>query len=128
MTDLEEKLLRQLEGEHENLIKKESVLAEEYPVKQMDNLSMLDRNFKYPEPYEDYKSEKPSPLKLQAGGTHYKNLVIQPIEFCQLNNLNMIESCVIKYVCRHKKKGGAEDIRKAIHMLECLLELEYKGT
>tara|TARA_R110000803_G_scaffold39813_2_gene85876 strand:+ start:202 stop:537 length:336 start_codon:yes stop_codon:yes gene_type:complete len=64
-------------------------------------------------------------LERQAGGQHYKDMAIQPIEFCQKNGLNMCESNVIKYVSRHRKKNGREDIEKAIHMLEVLLELEY---
>ena len=64
-------------------------------------------------------------MQRQEAGAHYKHLHIQPIEFCQKNQLNYCESNVIKYVCRHESKNGAEDIRKAIHTLELLLELEY---
>ena len=53
---------------------------------------------------------------------------INVIEFCQKNHLNYCESNVIKYVCRHRNKNGAEDIRKAIHNLELLLDLEYGET
>ena len=61
----------------------------------------------------------------QEGGNHYKGMPIQPIEFCQKNQLNYCESNAIKYICRHRKKNGAEDIKKAIHNLQILLELEY---
>ena len=61
------------------------------------------------------------PLSRQVGGTHYKDMAIQPLEFIMANNIGHIEACVIRYVCRHKEKGGAEDIRKAIHYLEILL-------
>jgi len=64
-------------------------------------------------------------MQRQEGGLHYKSFAIQPIEFCQKNYLNYCESNVIKYVCRHRNKNGAEDIRKAIHNLELLLDLEY---
>lgn len=66
-----------------------------------------------------------SALSTQEGGDHYKNMNIQPIEFCQKNQLNFCESNVIKYVCRHKNKNGAQDIKKAIHNLRLLLEMEY---
>lgn len=66
-------------------------------------------------------------LEVQVGGSHYKNLAIQPIEYCQLNQLNYCESNVIKYVTRHRYKNGKEDIEKAIHNLQLLLELEYTG-
>lgn len=62
----------------------------------------------------------------QVGGDHYCQMAIQPAEYAQINNLNFIEGCVVKYVSRHKKKNGAEDIKKAIHFLNLLLEIEYK--
>lgn len=64
-------------------------------------------------------------LDKQEGGTHYKELPIQPVEYCQRNGLGFCESSVVKYVTRWKSKGGEQDIRKAIHFLELLLELEY---
>ena len=64
-------------------------------------------------------------LEKQISGSHYKNYAVQPVEFCQKNKLNYCESAVIKYVCRHKDKNGKEDILKAIHYLELLLEIEY---
>jgi len=66
-----------------------------------------------------------SALEKQVSGSHYKNYDVQPVEFCQKNKLNYCESAVIKYVCRHKDKNGKEDILKAIHYLELLLEIEY---
>lgn len=66
-------------------------------------------------------------LDQQIGGLHYKSMPIQPIEFCQKNELNYAESNAIKYICRHRNKNGIEDIRKAIHMLQILMEIEY-GT
>lgn len=65
-------------------------------------------------------------LKGQVGGDYYKTLAIQPIEYCYANKIPAIEAGVIKYVTRHKAKGGAKDIKKAIHLLTVLLELEYK--
>jgi NTP pyrophosphatase (non-canonical NTP hydrolase) len=64
----------------------------------------------------------------QVAGQHYKNMPIQPAEFCQKNNLNFCESAVIKYVCRHESKNGSEDILKAIHFLHLLLEWEYRES
>jgi len=62
----------------------------------------------------------------QIGGRHYKDMAIQPAEFCQKNQLSFCESAVIKYVCRHKMKGGMEDINKAIHFLNLLAEWDYQ--
>lgn len=65
------------------------------------------------------------PLKHQVAGSHYKSLAIQPVEYCQRNQLRYCESAVVKYVTRHREKNGAEDIKKAIHFLELLLKIEY---
>lgn len=62
---------------------------------------------------------------IQVAGSHYKSLRIQPIEYAHANQLGPCETYVLKYISRHKSKNGAEDIRKAIHCLELLLELEY---
>lgn len=67
-----------------------------------------------------------SPLSTQVGGEHYKKYAIQPAEFIHANSIPWLEGSVIKYVVRHKDKGKAEDIKKAIHLLEMLLEMEYK--
>ena len=61
----------------------------------------------------------------QIGGDHYRQMPMQPTEFCQRNGLNFCESNVIKYVCRHREKNGRQDIEKAMHYLELLLEFEY---
>jgi hypothetical protein len=66
-----------------------------------------------------------SALNKQVAGDHYREMKIQPVEFCQGNGLNYCEAAAIKYICRHKRKNGIEDIDKAIHFLELLKELEY---
>ena len=58
-----------------------------------------------------------SSLDVQEGGDHYKNMAIQPVEFIAANKIQFLDGCVIKRVCRHRAKNGAEDIRKAIHDL-----------
>jgi hypothetical protein len=71
-------------------------------------------------------SLKASALDKQVSGNHYKDKGIQPIVYIHANDLGFCEGNVVKYVTRHKSKNGAADIRKAIHYLELLLELEYK--
>jgi hypothetical protein len=61
----------------------------------------------------------------QIGGSHYKNLAIQPSEYIIRNQIGWFEGNAIKYITRHKSKGGKQDIEKAIHYLRLLLELEY---
>jgi hypothetical protein len=68
-----------------------------------------------------------SALDKQVSGNHYKDKGIQPIVYIHANDLGFCEGNVIKYVTRHKEKNGAADIRKAIHYLELLLELQYKN-
>jgi hypothetical protein len=67
-----------------------------------------------------------SALQKQEGGSHYKEVAIQPVEYIHANNLGFFEGSVIKYVTRWKKKGGIQDLKKAIHFLELLIELEQK--
>ena len=62
----------------------------------------------------------------QVGGKHYKQMTIQPSVFINENNLPFAEGHAIKYICRHKFKGKKEDILKAIHYLEMILERDYK--
>ena len=74
------------------------------------------------------KVELPSANKAsdkQVNGDHYKSMAIQPSEYIHRNGLNWCEGNAIKYITRHKLKGGRVDIEKAIHYLELLLELEY---
>ena len=59
------------------------------------------------------------------GGEHYKDFKIQPSVFINDNKLLFAEGNVIKYVCRHQSKGKADDIKKAIHYLEMILERDY---
>lgn len=72
------------------------------------------------------KTGTQSALDKQVSGNHYKDKGIQPIVYIHANNLGFCEGNVVKYVTRHKEKNGAADIRKAIHYLELLLELQYK--
>jgi hypothetical protein len=62
----------------------------------------------------------------QIGGSHYKDMKIQPIEYIHGNNLSYIEGCVVKYISRHRLKNGKQDLEKAKHFIDLLIELEYK--
>jgi Protein of unknwon function (DUF3310) len=64
------------------------------------------------------------PLKVQVGGNHYKDMPIQPVEFIHANGIPYIEGAVIKYVCRWRNKNGINDLQKAAHFLELLMQLE----
>jgi hypothetical protein len=65
-----------------------------------------------------------NPLDRQIGGRHYKDMAIQPVEYIVKNNIYFIEGCVIKYVSRWRAKGGVEDLEKARHLLDMLIDME----
>jgi hypothetical protein len=64
---------------------------------------------------------KAFPQTKQIGGSHYKDMVIQPFEFISKNELTFFQGNVIKYVCRYKQKNGIQDLEKVIHY--CQLEI-----
>lgn len=64
-------------------------------------------------------------LKQQVGGNHYKNNAIQPVEYAHANKLDFLQGSVVKYVTRFRDKNGAEDLKKAAHFIQMLLDLEY---
>ena len=72
--------------------------------------------------------DKVDPTMKQVGGTHYKDMPIQPGEFIRKNNLGWYEGNAIKYICRHKQKGGIEDLHKAIHYLELAMKEYHEET
>ncbi|MCR4942038.1 MAG: DUF3310 domain-containing protein [Campylobacter sp.] len=66
-----------------------------------------------------------SALDTEIGGNHYKKMIIQPVDFILKNNIGFCEGNVIKYVCRYQAKNGLQDLEKAKHYLEILIE-NYK--
>jgi hypothetical protein len=65
-----------------------------------------------------------SALDVQVGGGHYKSMAIQPVEYIHKNGIGYIEGSVIKYVSRWRNKNGVEDLKKARHFLDLLIEME----
>lgn len=63
-------------------------------------------------------------LKVQVGGSHYKDMVIQPVEYIVKNDIPFREGNVIKYITRWKMKDGLKDLKKAAHFLNMLIEEE----
>ena len=72
-----------------------------------------------------FKSTTYNSLEEQVGGKHYRSMKIQPAEFINENKLFFAEGNAIKYICRHSVKGKKQDIEKAIHYLEMILERDY---
>ena len=61
-------------------------------------------------------------LDTQVGGNHYKDMPIQFIDFVTQNDIPFREASIIKYACRHKKKNGLQDLKKAEHYLQMLIK------
>lgn len=59
----------------------------------------------------------------QIAGSHYKS-TMECWDYILANDLGYLEGTAIKYITRWKKKNGVEDIQKAIHFLEKLIEVE----
>lgn len=64
----------------------------------------------------------------QIAGSHYSKLKIQPMEYCLGNGLNYAQSNVVKYITRYKDKNGIEDLKKAIHCIELLIDWEENNA
>lgn len=63
--------------------------------------------------------------EVQVGGSHYKDMPIQPVEYIHANGLSFLEGNVVKYISRHKTKNGRADVEKARHYCDLILQLEY---
>ena len=61
----------------------------------------------------------------QIGGAHYKDMVVQPSEFINKNKLLFAEGNAIKYICGHASKGEVQDLEKAKHYIDMIIERDY---
>ncbi|XZE35391.1 DUF3310 domain-containing protein [Pirellulaceae bacterium SH501] len=66
----------------------------------------------------------PHANSIQHGGDHYKNLQIEPWDYIAANGLGYFEGSAVKYLTRWKFKNGVEDLKKARHFIDKLIELE----
>ena len=69
-----------------------------------------------------------NPLDTQIGGDHYKGMKIQPMEYSMANNLDACQHTAIKYITRFRQKGGIEDLEKARHCIDMLIQFEVRNT
>ena len=65
------------------------------------------------------------PYDTQVGGNHYQTMKIQPAEFINKNEMKFAEGNAIKYICRHVNKGGLQDLEKAKHYIDMIIERDY---
>ena len=61
----------------------------------------------------------------QLGGSHYQKFKIQPSKFVIDNKLLYTDGCVIIYIIRHSMKNGKEDLLKANHFIDMIIERDY---
>ncbi len=64
-------------------------------------------------------------LETQEGGSHYKDMPIQPIEYSMANGLDACQASIVKYITRFRTKGGLGDLNKAKHFIDLLIQFEY---
>ena len=67
----------------------------------------------------------PTARVAQVGGDHYSKQPIQPWEYSMANKLDPVQHTAIKYITRFRDKGGKQDLEKAIHSIQWLIEWEY---
>ena len=68
-----------------------------------------------------------SALDTQVGCSHYKDMAIQPMEYSMANQLDACQHTAIKYITRFREKGGIQDLEKAKHVIDMLIEFERRG-
>ena len=88
-------------------------------------MSSLDLFKEWKEKYGGHMSDA---YKKQIGGTHYQNFKIQPSKFVIENELLYPEGCVIKYILRHRLKGKKQDLEKAKHFIDMIIERDYSDV
>ena len=74
--------------------------------------------------YRPTEPATPKALDVQVGGDHYKNMPIQPVVYIHKNGIGYMEGNVIKYLTRWRGKNGLQDLKKARHYLDLLIEME----
>jgi len=70
-----------------------------------------------------------SALEIQVAGNHYKDKLIQPVEYIAANNLNFLEGCIVKRITRWRNKPASQrfdDLNKIKHEIDLLIEMETK--
>lgn len=70
-----------------------------------------------------------SALEIQVAGSHYKDKLIQPVEYIAANNLNFLEGCIVKRITRWRNKPASQrfdDLNKIKHEIDLLIEMETK--
>lgn len=60
----------------------------------------------------------------QVGGDHYKNgSKMEHWDIVVAHQLDYFQAQILRYVMRHKKKNGLEDLKKAQHFIQKYIEI-----
>ena len=89
------------------------------------HVDLINHTISLNDQYAEIEAVRQTAFDTQISGGHYKSLPIQPMQFALANGLNYAQGNVIKYVVRHASKGGKEDLLKAIHNIELMIEHYY---
>ncbi len=72
---------------------------------------------------------KPSANDIQIAGDHYKKYgALQPWDVVIAWNMGYLDGTALKYLARWKDKGGIDDLKKAIHFIEKLIETTERNS
>ena len=87
-----------------------------------------------PPAQQEHNTEETKPIQQevkatdkQIGGDHYTKLAIQPMRYSMENGLDALQHTIIKYVTRFRDKAGIEDLEKAKHCIDMLIEFEKES-
>ena len=61
---------------------------------------------------------------VQVGGDHYKTKGLQPWDAIIEWKMGFLDGNALKYLVRFRDKGGVEDLMKARHYIDKLIEVE----
>ncbi len=85
--------------------------------------SIISQGRPHPEIWTGPKREVSAAEKTQVAGNHYKKyLHIQPWHIIDAYKMGFYDGNALKYLLRYKDKNGIEDLKKAKHYLEKLIE------
>ncbi|CAB4127074.1 SaV-like [uncultured Caudovirales phage] len=65
---------------------------------------------------------------IQHGGTHYKQFTHETWDVINDWGLGYFDGNAVKYLSRWRHKGGVEDLKKARHYIDKLIELETRDA
>lgn len=76
----------------------------------------------------EWTHPQPPANAVQVGGTHYKHMRYETWDVIADWGLGYLDGNAVKYLSRWRNKGGVEDLRKARHYIDKLIELETKDA